>query len=282
MVCPTARVGDGDLNAELCDRAHLLAAADMFADTGICIFEEVLPEDVVSACCAAFRLHAIAIDSWLESCGADVDTQFRFNEVVRRRACRYDHRVVDAPGGAFSHPLLGSEAPWIPFVSEVLGEGAVECWRGVVDNRPGSECQGWHRDGQALFSHVHLPAHALVVFVPLVDVRSEALGPTQFYPGSHASWRNHHYTSLAEDDGAGCGKPHCTPLLDRGSMLCFDYRLIHRGLPNTADVSRPMFYIIYAKHWFCITEAEGAFPSDSPLAPLGIQLPLLAAIATPA
>ena len=54
------------------------------------------------------------------------------------------------------------------FVHAALGENAVECWWGVVDNRPGSVAQGWHRDGQALFDHVHLPAHCLVVFAPLV------------------------------------------------------------------------------------------------------------------
>ena len=41
---------------------------------------------------------------------------------------------------------------------------------------------------------------------------------------------------------------------------------MHRGLPNTsAFTTRPMFYVIYSKSWFKITEDEGGFPSDRPL-----------------
>jgi ectoine hydroxylase-related dioxygenase (phytanoyl-CoA dioxygenase family) len=150
----------------------------------------------------------------------------------------------------------------VPFISAVLGD-AVECWRGVVDNRPGSATQGWHRDGQPLYDHVHLPAHCVVLFVPLVDVDCEALGPTQFYPGSHATFRSHQYAGLPEGK---CSKPACMPMLAKGSVLAFDFRTLHRGTANTTtDTRRPVFYVIYAKRWFHIEEDEGAFPTDQPL-----------------
>lgn len=102
-----------------------------------------------------------------------------------------------------------------------------------------------------------------VLFIPLVDVSSEELGPTQFFPGSHATHRSHLYSGLAEGK---CSKPMCTPLLARGSVLAFDFRTMHRGMPNTtATTSRPMLYVIYSKPWFRITEAEGGFPTDQPL-----------------
>ena len=74
--------------------------------------------------------------------------------------------------------------------------------------------------------------------------------------------RTHLYTGLNE---GACSKPACMPLLPRGAVLCFDYRTIHRGLPNTSDMRRPMFYVIYAKPWFHIDQAEGGFPVDQPL-----------------
>jgi len=155
-------------------------------------------------------------------------------------------------------------------VAAVLGPGACERWRGIVDNRPGSEMQGWHRDGDHLFSHVHLPPHCLTIWIPLVDVHGEACGPTQFYPGSHASWRADTYTPLSnaqsgtetDVDSQELHLPHCTPLLDRGSVLAFDYRVIHRGTPNTSDASRPVLYIVFSKPWFC--DALN-FPTDQPL-----------------
>ena len=256
---PCDLVGDGDLE---CASDDPVAAADLFNEAGLCIFPGMLPLGVVDGCHEAFLLRSSHVDDRLAALGVDLGTQFRFNEVVRRRAARYDIRCSHASEAGFGHPALGSEAPWLPFIHEVLGDGAVECWRGVVDNRPSSEVQGWHRDGQPLFGHQHLPAHCLVVFAPLIDIQSDALGPTQFYPGSHATFRSHLYTGLPE---GLCSKPHCTPLLSRGSVLCFDYRTVHRGLPNTTAVSRPMLYVIYSKPWFHIDEAEGGFPTDCPL-----------------
>ena len=254
------RVGDGDLNA-LCEEPA--AAAELLSKTGLCIFEDALPSAVVADCHTAFVLRSSDIDSRLTELGVDLDTQFRFNEIVCRRIACFNVRCGRVPeAGAFGHPALWNEAPWLPFVHEVLGDGAVECWRGVVDNRPGSEVQGWHRDGQPLFDQLDLPAHCLVICAPLVDVVSDATGPTQFYPGSHVTFRSHLYTDLPEDC---CNKPHCTPLLARGSVLCFDFRTIHRSLPNTTSVSRPMFYVIYSKAWFLISETESAFPTDRPL-----------------
>ena len=54
----------------------------------------------------------------------------------------------------------------------------------------------------------------LTIWIPLVDVHDESCGPTQFYPGSHATWRAEQYVGLAEDE---CHLPNCTPRLDRGS-----------------------------------------------------------------
>ena len=248
-------VGDGDLDAPLDD---VEAAAELFANAGLCVFLEMLPVSVVDDAHAKFQVVAKEIDAGLVACEVDLGTQFRFNEVVRRRTARFDIKTTTA----LLHPLLHTDAPWLPFIEQVLGEGYTECWRGVVDNRPGSEVQGWHRDGQPLFDHLHLPAHCIVVFVPLIDVVTDALGPTQFFPGSHATFRSHLYAGLPE---GRCDKPYCTPLLSRGSILCFDYRTLHRGLPNSTSTARPLLYVIYAKPWFAISESEGAFPTDRPL-----------------
>ena len=92
----------------------------------------------------------------------NMDTPFRFNEICRRRKGRHDLKLSEgweqesAERMPFADPLLWSKFPITPFVHKVLGEGAVELWRGVVDNMPGSLDQGWHRDGEHLFDHTHL------------------------------------------------------------------------------------------------------------------------------
>ena len=127
------------------------AAVDMMNLTGLIIFRDMLPQNVVDHCHAAYLLRAKQIDQGLASRGTDLNTQFRYNEVVRRRTARLDIRCTNAPEAGFHASALHDEAPWLPFVRSLLGEAAKECWRGVVDNRPGSETQGWHRDGQPLF-----------------------------------------------------------------------------------------------------------------------------------
>ena len=85
----------------------------------------------------------------------------------------------------------------------------------AVDNRPGSATQGWHRDGSFLFGDsVELPPHCLTLFLPLVDLFDDTLGPPQFYPGSHMCKRSHLYIDI-NDESNTCHLPHCTPSLAR-------------------------------------------------------------------
>eukprot|EP00965_Chrysotila_dentata_P026188 868430-Pleurochrysis_carterae.AAC.2 len=213
------------------------------------------------------------MSSWVESahCHSGLfGRPFRFNEVCRRRLQRYDIRGRLIDGSPLRSSLLGDAAPWLPLMRHVLGDDAVELWRGVIDNRPGSETQSWHRDGEHLFEHVHLPAHCITIFVPLVDLEDDLLGPTQFYPGSHICGRSALYHGLNSiGDESDCYLPFCTPRLAIGDVIAFDYRTIHRGLANTSHLSestaptaRPMLYIVYARSWF-IDRVN--FPSDAPL-----------------
>eukprot|EP00966_Prymnesium_polylepis_P253542 5860351-Prymnesium_polylepis.1 len=64
----------------------------------------------------------------------------------------------------FDHTLLHDDAPWRAFVSDTLGPDFVELWRGVIDNRPGSEIQPWHSDGGHLSEDRHLPPHCITIF----------------------------------------------------------------------------------------------------------------------
>jgi hypothetical protein len=104
-------VGDGDLDVLAAD---VSAAADLFAAAGVCVFRDLLPLDVVNGCRAAFEHRSTQIDAGLASRAVDLGTQFRFNEVIRRRAARYDIRCggkeCDERERGFDHPSLWKDA----------------------------------------------------------------------------------------------------------------------------------------------------------------------------
>ena len=112
-------------------------------------------------------------------------------------------------------------------VAEHLGEPLAEL-------QPGT--QQPHLDGPHLFQGTHgyeqaqNPAHCLNVFLPLVDVTLEN-GPTEFWPGSHCLER-------ARDAFNG-NMPSVALAGKRGDAIVFDYRVVHRGMPNESDEARP-------------------------------------------
>ena len=145
----THLVADGDLAATADDAD---AAADLFLEAGVCVFEAALPPSLVAACRSVLERKSRLLDERLAARGVDLQAPWRFNEVCRRRFARYDLRGWALSDAIFTESLLlWSAAPWLPFVRSVLGDDVKELWRGVVDNRPGSETQGWHRDGGFLF-----------------------------------------------------------------------------------------------------------------------------------
>ena len=91
----------------------------------------------------------------------------------------------------------------------------------------------WHADGPHLFEQgPTLPAHALNVFLPLVDLTAQN-GPTQFAPGSHVRGQEHAGGGVGSEfdegeadgeDGEGSGKTR-TFFARSGDAIIFDYRV---------------------------------------------------------
>ena len=90
---------------------------------------------------------------------------------------------------------------------------------GFLINKPGSESQNWHKDG---------PDPGFIdCFIPLIDLNKE-LGPTAFLLGNEEN--------------------ELVPMLNKGNILLFDYRTIHRGQGNTSeDTTRTLAYAVYRR-----------------------------------
>ena len=129
----------------------------------------------------------------------------------------------------------------------------------VVVSTPGAPAQGWHADGGHVDLQQHQPCHCLSIFIPLIDIDTVDLGPTQLRPGSHYHTRNLVPLLLAAQ-ARRTWQPPVAPLLQRGDGLILDYRLLHRGMAHAMTTTttattaqqqhRPILVVTVAQPWF--------------------------------
>ena len=198
-----------------------------------------------------------------------------FADIMQRDANRYDCQLsgsfglddvtADGPGAVWES--LAKEGPWVPMIKELLeanGAGK-ECrvYRcGCVVSLPGAGEQYWHSDGAHLGKAAGWPetgrsdwgteldvsdwglsqaasCQNVCVFVPLVDL-SRTNGYTEFWAGSQ------HYDGLLEKKGVQALPGGTDAIMDAGGVLLYDFRTIHRGMPNSSGAQRPILYFVYA------------------------------------
>ena len=122
----------------------------------------------------------------------------------------------------------------------------------LIVSTPGAADQSWHADGDHWNLDRHEPCHCLNVFIPLLNITSTQLGPTDLVPTSHYITRQ---PSPMRIDPTTLPKPYA-PLLDMGDTLVFDYRLLHRGLANQEfphsnnNMNRPLLVLTFSQKWF--------------------------------
>lgn len=131
------------------------------------------------------------------------------------------HKRIDE----ITKPVMNSLWSQSDFQSSVAAAG-------FLMNEPGSKSQNWHRDG---------PEEGFIdCFVPLIDL-NESLGPTAIKPGTHT------------DKSGKVGETNnnndvLVPILNKGEVLLFDYRTIHRGQGNKSkSITRTLAYAVYKR-----------------------------------
>ena len=84
--------------------------------------------------------------------------------------------------------------------------------------------------------------HAVTMFIPLVNV-SASMGGTEFEMFSNQDIDRAEYECGARTETV-CVEPTV------GSIVLWDFRTFHRGLPNSADSWRPCLYASVGVPWF--------------------------------
>ena len=168
--------------------------------------------------------------------GANLD-RLDFYEIASRNPGRFDLRLDEEKPAVWSTleaavldasyklPRAGTRPPRVEYAGAVVSE-------------PGATAQKLHADGPP--SSVGL----YTVFVPLVDVPQDGDG-TAFWPGSHASPAK--LSAAAAFNAAKFEElppdfELVAPGVARGSLLAFDYRVLHAGNPCARH--RPVAYLV--------------------------------------
>uniref|UniRef100_A0A7S1Y5H0 Phytanoyl-CoA dioxygenase n=1 Tax=Grammatophora oceanica TaxID=210454 RepID=A0A7S1Y5H0_9STRA len=192
---------------------------------------------------------------------------FHFREIASRGGERFDLRLLDADAKDFVRQHVFGNPRVTSFLSNALGSpNEIDFDTSVVYSRPGARTQGWHADGDHQRGATDAGwetdgwnarlanAYALCVFIPLIDLDDD-VGFTQFWPASHRNRDLMGFGKVAELAQATYdGK--CSA----GDGIWYDYRLFHRGMPNSSTVVRPVLQVIFKKKWYVEKANYGVEP----------------------
>jgi ectoine hydroxylase-related dioxygenase (phytanoyl-CoA dioxygenase family) len=186
-----------------------------------------------------------------------------FKEIMQRDDNRFDFRLDLEDNNNMYWKDIESRGRWKSLVAEIFfGENnysLIKC--GCVLSLPGTSVQYYHSDGvhageSADFaSEAAAPTHALCVFLPLIDL-DRSTGYTEFWAGSHK------YQLLLQKKGLMALPGGHDGLLKKGDCLLYDYRTIHRGMPNTSKSDRPVCYFLYSKKGMEHVEDQNFVPES--------------------
>ena len=209
------------------------ASADRVADAvaafrrdGVVVIDNVVDPALLAQCWQQIE-HDYSADRLSGKSG------FALDHDARRFSMALTVEGALAESDVLLNPLI------VAFAQQVLGGDHVMDSFGLLLSLPGAPDQKLHYDA-LLFPDTALdrvlPTSTIAVAMPLVTM-DEMSGSTAFWRGSH---RN----------PAISGDPDFAPRVPVGSVLLWDYRIMHKGLANRSEHLRPVLFSALCRPWW--------------------------------
>lgn len=221
----------GDSDSRVCARtggdrdAAIAQAETIFRRDGMVVLDNLVDPALIARCRDQIMREYPTFDT--------VDHSRNFGLYPGRHTVPLHMRDALANRALFAPTIVTSLA------GRLLGaEFALDSF-GLLVSLPGAEDQECHADA-LLFRETGidriLPPTAFALALPLVRM-DEISGTTAFWRGSH----------LRPD----AKKPaDCTPIVEPGSALLWDFRVLHGGLANRSDAPRPVLFGVFCRDWW--------------------------------
>jgi len=233
------------------------AHAERLRSRGYTVLPDVVRDsDVVDSAAALCHSTLNQLLADVEAVGCDpIDQLYRFNNICHRQRNRWDLLIPREQSESWAALVDAALAAATPVIREAQGAaftGLTPLMCGAVISRPGARVQRFHVDA----THSHFEAaradpsvRIYNIFVPLVDIDEDGDG-TMFWgaPSLDESSRALARHILDAPESTLCASTLDAPATDAGGCIIFDYRTIHRGLPNAAKGGRerPVAYVACA------------------------------------
>ena len=233
---------------------------DTLREFGIIVQNGILSKDRVQEIRALVDIAIQDVEDLLAFYRPEIEIgqdSFLFQEIASRNLQRFDLRLTDSAAAKFVETEIMQHPAVESILKNCLGSyDEIDFDISCVYSRPGACHQGWHADGDHQKGGKYAgweddgwktslsDPFAICLFIPLIDLNDD-VGFTQFWPKSH--WSR---------DLAGLGKiaeltnTTFDALGKAGDAIFYDYRLMHRGMPNKSDVVRPVLQVVAKKNWY--------------------------------
>lgn len=165
------------------------------------------------------------------------------SEALRLGRGRYDY-TYGMDSGCFAESTFQSPAILSDVLGMALGSDYTH-YAGALPSESRCSVGFWHRDTLPLFQDgkvdVLLPPFYYTVLIPLAPMTLDN-GATEIIRGSHR--KSDEELNITESSSRV--QAVCEP----GSVVVFDGRCCHRGMPNISGSDRTALYMVWHKKWY--------------------------------